>query len=63
MADDIVICASGFTLQFHWIHRDTVALNKLADAIAGTCRKAVSGVDLSAPMQQLGADKLDQINP
>lgn len=52
----------GMETRFHWIPRDTIALNKLADHLAGQCRKVVSGVDVSSGLQKLGCETIDEVN-
>lgn len=55
--------ALGMQLQFHWIPRDSVPLNKIADLVAGVSRKAVSGVDAVPLLAKLSAENLDELNP
>ena len=37
---------AGYIFHFHWIERDTVGLNALADEVAGITRDAIAGVKL-----------------
>ena len=55
--------ALGFQMSFHWIPRDCVNLNKLADSLAGESRKAVSGVEVSAALTKLGMETVSDVNP
>lgn len=53
----------GFDLKFHWIPRDCIDLNRLADAIAGEARKAVSGVNFSEALLKVSAETIEEVNP
>lgn len=53
----------GFEIDFHWIPRDCIDLNKFADAIAGEARKAISGIDMLEFFSKVSAETLDEINP
>lgn len=55
--------AAGLSLKFHWIPRDTIDLNRLADAVAGDARKAVSGILPEDYFERFSADTVDEVNP
>lgn len=39
----------GYEVHWHWLERETIALNHLCDHLAGLCRKSIHAVESVAP--------------